>query len=35
MNGIKGYISIREASCRWGAPFWALMGDPRKRGEAD
>ena len=18
MNGIKGYISIREASCRWG-----------------
>ena len=23
MNGIKGYISIREASCRWGNQYCA------------
>ena len=27
MNGIKGYISIRKASYRWGVSVRAFMGD--------
>ena len=34
MNGIKGYISIREASYRWGASrfgrSWAIPEDAEK-----
>ena len=43
MNGIKGYISIREASYRWGASrfgrSWAIPenaekpSDPRFKGQ--
>ena len=39
MNGIKGSVSIREASYRWGVserrvPLRALLGDPGGCGKA-
>ena len=36
MNGIKGYISIREASYRWGVspPHWNWK-HPQKGSECD